>query len=68
MTSWGKWDEAANGVVFAGEMTNPQTGEPFPVKAIVRHPEPGKEVFEMWEPHGPGGEMVRTMEITAVKQ
>ena len=68
MMSWGRWDEAEKALVFDGEMSNPMTGQPSKVRILVRHPEAGKEVMEMWEPHGEGGELVRTMEITSVKQ
>jgi hypothetical protein len=68
MLSWGKWDEAQKAVVFEGEMPDPQSGQVIKMKSVMRSPEPGKEVFEMWESRGPGGEMIRTMEITAVKQ
>jgi hypothetical protein len=69
MVSWGKWDDAAKGVVFEGEVSNPMAaGAPMKIKSIARRKEDGSETFEMWEPHGPGGEMVRTMEITLVKQ
>jgi hypothetical protein len=68
MTTTGKWDEAAQGIVMEGEMTDPVTGQPGKVKTVSRFPEPGKELFEMWQPVGPGGEMIRIMEITMVKQ
>jgi hypothetical protein len=67
MTSWGKWDDAENALVMEGEMSDPMTGQPSKVKMISRYPEAGKEVFEMWEPRGEGGAMIRTMEITYTK-
>lgn len=68
MTSWGVWDEEKQALVMEGTMTDPTTGEPVTAKSIMRTPEPGREIFEMWEPHGEGGEMVKTMEIVSVKQ
>jgi hypothetical protein len=68
MTSWGTWDEEKQAIVMEGRMTDPMSGEPVTAKSIMRTPEPGKEVFEMWEPRGEGGEMVRTMEIVSVRQ
>ena len=68
MVAWGKWDEAKQGIVFEGEMTNPMTGQPTKVQMVARRTEPGTEVFEMWEPRGEGGAMVKTMEIQSVKQ
>jgi hypothetical protein len=69
MVAWGAWDESAKAVVFEGEVSNPMAGgAPMKVKSFVRVKEDGTETFEMWEPHGPGGEMVRTMEATLVKQ
>jgi hypothetical protein len=69
MVSWGKWDDAAKGIVFEGQVSNPMAnGEPMKIKSIARRNDDGSEMFEMWEPHGPGGEMVRTMEIKLVKQ
>ena len=68
MTMWGKWDEAQNGLVMEGDVSDPMTGGTIKVKMVSRYPEAGKEIFEMWEPRGPGGEMIRTMEITYVKQ
>ena len=68
MISWGEWDEEKQAVVFEGSYTDPMTGEPAPVKTILRYPEPGVETLEMWEAHGEDGEMVKTMEMTSVKQ
>jgi hypothetical protein len=68
MLGWGKWDEAEGAMVFDGEMSDPMSGGPMKVRNTVRFPELGKELFEMWEPRGEGGEMVRTMEISLVKQ
>lgn len=68
MTSWGHWDEEKEALVLEGTMTNAMTGEPMQVEMIWRFPELGSETFEMWEPHGDDGEMVKTMEITSVKQ
>lgn len=68
MTAWGVWDEEKQAIVMEGTMTDPTTGEPMKVESVLRMPEPGKEIVEMWEPHGEHGEMVRTMEIVSVKQ
>lgn len=69
MVAWGEWNDEAKGVVYHGEVSNPMDGgAPMKNKMVVRRPQPGTENFEMWEPHGPNGEMVRTMEITLVKQ
>jgi hypothetical protein len=69
MTSWGKWDDAAKGIVFEATVSDPMNnGAPMKMKSIARQAEDGSETFEMWEPHGPGGELVRTMEIKLVKQ
>jgi hypothetical protein len=35
---------------------------------ISRTQADGSELFEMWEPNGPNGELVRSMEIRYVKQ
>ena len=69
MTSWGVWDEAKKAIVFDGEVSNPmEPGTTMKNRGIARHNDDGTETFEMWEPHGPGGEMVRTMEITLRKK
>jgi hypothetical protein len=66
MVSRGKWDAEKNELVQEGTVTNAMTGEPMTLKTVSRHPAPGTEVFEMWEPKD--GEMVRTMEITYTKK
>jgi hypothetical protein len=67
--SWGKWDDEAKGLVFHGEMSNPMSpGETTKIKMISRTQADGSELFEMWEPNGPNGELVRSMEIRYVKQ
>jgi hypothetical protein len=69
MVSWGQWDDAAKGVVFEGTIANPMAnGAPMKMRSISRHNADGTESFEMWEPHGPNGEMVKTMEATLVRQ
>jgi hypothetical protein len=67
--SWGKWDDATKSIVFEGEMSDPMAGgAPIKVKSTTRTNADGSETFEMWEPRGPNGAMVRTMEATLVKQ
>ena len=69
MVSWGAWDAEKKEIVFDGEVSDPtKPGEVMKNRGIARHNADGSETFEMWEPHGPGGEMVKTMEITLVKQ
>jgi hypothetical protein len=69
MSSWGSWDDEKKALVFDGEVSDPMNpGSRMKNRGIARHNADGSETFEMWEPHGPGGEMVRTMEITLVRQ
>ena len=69
MVSWGAYDPAQKAIVFEGEVSNPmQPGSTMKNRGIARHHADGSETFEMWEPHGPGREMVKTMEITLVRK
>lgn len=63
MVMQGEWNDEKGAIVWKGEMTNPMTGGKTPVKSMSRRGE-GTETFEMWEPRGPEGEMVKSMEIT----
>ena len=63
---WGNWDEKEKAFVYHGEGPDPMTGGMVESKIIVRFPEKGKEVMEMYDLRT--GEPVKMMEIVSVKQ
>jgi hypothetical protein len=65
MVAYGKWDDAAKGVVFDSEIIDPK-GQPIKVRLVSRHPGATQEEFEYWEERG--GKLTKTMEMTLTKQ
>jgi uncharacterized protein DUF1579 len=65
LLSYGNWDDAAKGIVFNGELVDPQ-GKPLKVRLVTRRPSAGTEQFEYWEERG--GKLTKTMEMTLTKQ
>ncbi len=65
MVAYGKWDDAAKGVVFDSEIVDPK-GQPIKVRLVSRHPSATQEEFEYWEERG--GKLTKTMEMTLTKQ
>jgi hypothetical protein len=66
MVMWGEWNEKEGAVVYKGQAPDPMSGEMVDMKVVVRHPEDGEEVMEMYDLRG--GEPVKTMEITSTRQ
>lgn len=65
MVSHGKEDDSGK-VVFHGTYADPTTGNEAKVKMVSWMEGEDKEIFEMWEDRG--GEMVKSMEITMLRQ
>ena len=65
LVAYGRWDDAAKGIVYDGEITDPK-GQPLKVRVVTRHPTPTTEEFEYWETRG--GKMTKTMAMTLTKQ
>ncbi len=66
MVSEGNWDDEMKGVVWKGSFNDPMIGGPKTVKMVTSRPGPGQELLEIWEEHD--GEMVKTMEMSLVKE
>jgi len=66
MVMWGEWNEEKGAVVYRGEAPDPMSGGMVEMKIVVRHPEDGKEVMEMYDLRS--GTPVKTMEITSTRQ
>lgn len=65
----GTVDEATHTATWEGEMSDPMSGGKSPMKMVVKHESPDKEVAEFYAPApGGGGEMIRTMELTYERQ
>lgn len=80
---WGTWmDNMGTGVMlmsgtvdaethtstWQGEMSDPMAGGKTPMKMVVRHEGPDREVAEFFSPGPDGGEMIRTMELVYERQ
>lgn len=68
MLSKGTWDEETHTSTWKGEMSDPMAGAKTPMKIVVRHEGPDKEVSEFYAPGPEGEKMVKTMEIVYERQ
>ena len=65
----GTVDEETHTATWEGEMSDPMAGGKRPMKIVMRHEGPDKEVSEFYGPNpAGGGEMVKTMEIVYERQ
>lgn len=64
----GTADAATHTVTWEGEMSDPMAGGKTPMKMVIKHEGPDKELAEFYGP-SPGGEgMIRTMEMVYERQ
>ena len=63
----GTVDTSTGKSTFEGETSEPMAGKRIPMR-IETSREDGKETAEFYMPMGPGGEMIRTMEIVYERQ
>ncbi len=66
ITLEGTMDEATGKGTLKGEVSEPMAGKKIPMRIEI-HREEGKEINEFYMP-GPGGEMVKSMEIVYERQ
>lgn len=67
MTARGNFDDDAGGLVMKGQYPDPMTGKMQSSKTVSRKVSDDEWVMEMWG-EGPGGEMMKMMEITYQRQ
>lgn len=64
----GTVDEQTHTATWQGEMSDPMAGGKSPMKIVVKHEGPDKEVAEFYAPNPEGGDMIRTMELVYERQ
>lgn len=64
----GSVDEETHTATWKGEMSDPMAGGKTPMKIVVEHEGPDKEVSEFYGPAPEGEGMIKTMEIVYERQ